>query len=114
MKVSIAYTTTRSRATIARRHHAALEIDDVHAVQDFEIGDLRPGNSLLGGRHELAGDRPVDPADDPQGQHADHEPEQGDSGLAQQRSHPARLGGLFERDLQAGNDLGGDALDRLP
>ncbi len=36
------------------------------------------------------------------------------AGFAQQRSHPARLGGLFERNLQARDGLGGQTLDRLP
>ena len=79
-----------------------------------EIGNLRPRNGLLGGGDELAGDRPADPADDPQGRHTDHEPKQRDRGLAQQRSQPARLGGLFERNLQAGDGLGGQSLGRLP
>ncbi len=58
--------------------------------------------------------RPMDAADGPQESHADEESEQRDRGGAQQRAQAASLGGFFERNLQAGDDLRGYASGRTP
>ena len=60
----------------------------------------------------LPGDRPLDPAMTHKSKHADDDPEQRRSRPSAAACRSLRaFGGLFERNLQAGDDLGGHALD---
>mgnify|MGYP003694771255 CR=1 FL=1 len=95
-------------------HQAALEVGEMHAVQNLEIGNPRLGDGLLGSRGELPGERPLGAGDGPQQRRAEDESKQRDRGRAEQRAQSARLRGFFERNLQTGDDLGGHTLNGLP
>ena len=57
-------------AHLRGRHEPALEVAEAHAVQQFQVGDLRLRDGLLGGGDQLGRDSPVGPADGPQRQPA--------------------------------------------